>query len=71
MSRQITYAHTPKECDICHTPIVDTFVDGKTVYGPWANMCIPCHIDVGCGLGTGRGQRYVKDNEGKFVKVEG
>ena len=32
-------------------------VDGKTIYGPWANMCEAHFIEVGVGLGTGRGQK--------------
>jgi hypothetical protein len=59
----------PKTCDICQAPIVDVFVDGATKYGPWANMCTTCHSEVGHGLGTGRGQKYVLTN-GDWVKEE-
>jgi len=40
-------------------PEVTADYDGKTVMGPWANMCTPCFERQGVGLGTGRGQRYV------------
>jgi hypothetical protein len=43
----------PEKCDLCETPITDEFVDGKTRMGPWANMDIRCHNQVGVGLGTG------------------
>ena len=38
---------------------VQAAVDGKTIFGPWANMCTPCFRTNGVGLGTGRGQRLV------------
>jgi hypothetical protein len=41
--------------------------DGATVYGPWANMCDPCHKRVGRGSGVGRGQKYALV-DGKWVK---
>jgi hypothetical protein len=50
-------------CDVCehvfHVEPKRALFDGKTVGGPWANMC-PTHFrDWGIGLGTGRGQRLV------------
>lgn len=48
----------PKECDICHHPIKEAFIDGATKFGPWAIMCPKCHSQVGRGLGTGQGQQY-------------
>jgi hypothetical protein len=61
----------PEKCELCGRPIVDTFVDGKTVYGPWSNMCLPCHNQYGIGLGTGHGQKYQKQNDGTWLKVGG
>jgi hypothetical protein len=52
-------------CDFCHR-LVDVWVDGKTTLGPWANMCLACFRVAGIGLGTGKGQKYVRG-----VKVEG
>ena len=58
----------PESCDICSATLKGRpHVDGKTQTGPWANMCTRCHMEVGVGLGTGRGQKY--DAEGN--KVEG
>lgn len=54
----MTAKQPPKECNICHSPIEGAFVDGKTIYGPWADMCMTCHGMVGVGLGTGMGQKY-------------
>lgn len=60
----------PTHCDVCCTQINDVFIDGRTVYGPWANMCCECHSQIGVGLGTGKGQKYERDNE-SWVKVAG
>jgi len=55
-------------CDICTNEFADTFIDGATVDGPWALMCIECWELYGIGLGIGRGQMY--DLKTK-VKIEG
>lgn len=59
----------PTNCDICGTAITDTFIDGRTRMGPWANMCPKCHSEIGCGLGVGNGQHYTKGLDGTFVKI--
>jgi hypothetical protein len=62
----------PDICDINREPIVDEFIDGKTRAGPWANMCPKCYKIFGVGrLGTGFGQRYKKQDDGTWLKVEG
>ena len=40
-------------------PSRDAAVDGRTVFGGWANMCEACFKSMGVGLGTGSGQRLV------------
>lgn len=57
-------------CDVCGKKTT-TYVDGKTKTGPWANMCLQCHMNVGCGLGTGLGQKYECQASGEAVKVAG
>lgn len=44
-------------CDICSSR--PAAIDGKTVMGPWAYMCVPCFETHGVGLGLGRGQRLL------------
>ena len=61
----------PIICDVCHSQVGEEFVDGRTVYGPWANMCHDCFKQIGVGLGTGKGQHYKKDETGKYLKIEG
>jgi hypothetical protein len=59
-----------RKCDICGDDLRSIFIDGKARHGPWANMCSYCHANVGCGLGTGRGQKYELRN-GFWTKIEG
>lgn len=56
-------------CQLCDKPFKpgDTLIDGNTVFG-WAVICDSCHAAYGCGLGTGRGQKY---EHGNPQKVEG
>jgi hypothetical protein len=60
----------PKKCDICREAISDTFIDGRTSVGPWANMCPGCHSYCGVGLGTGAGQKYELTGD-EWIKVAG
>ena len=60
----------PTRCDVCCTQIDDVFIDGRTIYGPWANMCCACHSQIGVGFGTGKGQKYER-NDDTWVKVTG
>lgn len=61
----------PEKCDICSVPIKDVFIDGATRRGPWANMCPTCHMFNGRGLGQGSGQKYEKQDGGKWLKTGG
>jgi hypothetical protein len=50
----------------------DEMIDGKTRGGPWGNMTPESWKKHGVGkLGTGYGQRYKKQPDGKWLKVEG
>lgn len=67
----------PTACDLTghvgglHDNITERgeFVDGRTKMGPWANMCVRCHDRHGVGLGTGKGQRYTRQADGKWLKT--
>jgi hypothetical protein len=53
-------------------PIANEFVDGRTRRGPWAIMSLLSWRHAGVGrLGTGYGQRYRKQPDGRWLKVEG
>lgn len=50
----------------------DTFIDGKTIHGPWAIMTPSSWRSHGVGrLGTGYGQKYKKQSDGRWLKIEG
>lgn len=59
------------EIDDFGWPIQDEFIDGATRKGPWAIMSPVAHHIEGVGLGIGKGQRFVRDMRGRWVKVEG
>lgn len=55
----------PPACEVCNQPFGKYFIDGKTSMGPWGLMCEECHENIGCGLGIGRGRKYLtKTREG-------
>lgn len=57
--KPVDTANMTQKCDLCDTPNLQTYVDGKTRIGPWAYMCLKCWRRVGVGtLGTGLGQQY-------------
>lgn len=60
-------------CESCNVNLVEIgkFIDGKICRGPWAVLCPACHTNSGIGLGTGRGQLYHKQPDGRWLKVEG
>lgn len=52
--------------------IGNTFIDGKTVHGPWAIMTPESWIKHGVRMfGTGLGQRYKRQDQDHWFKVEG
>jgi hypothetical protein len=62
---------TPTHCAVTGITIKDCFIDGKTQLGPWAFMSPEGHAVAGVGLGTGYGQKYRKQPDGRWLKVEG
>ena len=66
---KIWYGST--KCDICGNECVDILYDAKTNLGCWATMCKNCYRKHGLGVGTGVGQKYIKNKHGKFQKVAG
>ncbi len=66
----------PTECDLKGSfpgkhDVSKVFVDGRMQGGSWANMCPECHKSLGVGLGTGHGQEYTKQEDGKWLKTRG
>jgi len=50
-------------CDFDQDTKVPAAYDGKTKFGPWANMCERHFKVYGLGLGIGRGQKFVLKKE--------
>lgn len=62
---------TVNETDDFGRIISDTFIDGEIRHGSWAIMTPASFHLYGIGLGQGLGQKYVKQDDGRFMKVEG
>lgn len=71
MANKFWAGNPPKICDLCAAPLLARFIDGKTQRGPWGNMCFLCYVEHGCGLGTGRGQQYDLQKDGRWKKTGG
>jgi len=53
-------------------PYKDIMIDGRTKMGPWANMTPESWKTHGIGLlGTGYGQMYKKQDDGRWLKIQG
>lgn len=72
MAKSPSWSGSPPCCEISSLhELHGTFIDGKTQFGPWAMMCPECHTAYGCGLGLGLGQKYTRQPDGSWLKVEG
>ena len=64
MANEVRVATFP-DCDFCQQEVAPgewvnkARYDGKTRFGPWANMCERHFRAHGVGLGTGKGQKLV------------
>jgi hypothetical protein len=61
----------PADCDLCQRPIGQNYIDGMVKEGGWATMCLGCHRVHGFGLGAGRGRHFEKQEDGRWLKIEG
>lgn len=65
--KDVIWSNPPKACDLCKAQLKDSFFDARIPrYGQWGNVCPACFKSEKCGLGLGRGQRYVKQSDGQF-----
>ncbi len=69
-SKSITFANPPATCDVCNGPFNKTMYDAS-VGGPWGCICNACFKSHHCTLGTGRGQKYERQDDGTFLKTAG
>lgn len=72
MSKQVFHANPPSECDLCEEAIDQEFADALIPdYGSWGSVCPNCAGAQRVGYGLGRGQRYCRQADGRYMKVEG
>ena len=71
MTKRYWCGEPPKVCDITGIEIKDCFIDGQTKQGPWAIMTPESHRAYGRGLGQGVGQKYIRQGDGRWLKVAG
>lgn len=71
MPNAVYWLSAVSDCEICNRPLTKEMVDGKTNWGPWALMCVPCHNNHGGRLGLGIGQKYEKQPGGRWLKIAG
>ena len=69
----VYYAGEPDKCDLCFRSfaLMTVMYDGQTTMGKWADMCQTCFSRFGRGIGQGIGQRYSKQEDGKWLKTAG
>lgn len=73
--RRELYNHdNPTTCDICsgsldkYTFFIDGVVEGTM---EWANMCPQCFTSRGQGVAWGKGQLYMRQEDGTWVMTAG
>ena len=74
MTVPVYWLSTVKQVDDFDDEIVDEFIDGVTTDGRWAIMTPrswATRSGTGGQLGPGLGQRYKKQSDGEWLKVEG
>lgn len=63
-----------EQCALCEHDIASSgcYVDGKIAHAPgWVNMCWPCFLERGSGIGWGVGQLYRQDGSNWFCIAGG
>jgi hypothetical protein len=62
-----------ERCDICDKRIGTIMYDTRIppAGGAWACVCPDCFSMQGCRLGTGLGQRYELQEDGRWLKTAG
>ncbi|WP_209348430.1 endonuclease NucS domain-containing protein [Pontixanthobacter sp. CEM42] len=66
VSKNLHWSGDLRNCDLCHRDFnsVKFMIDGSIEGGPWACMCSLCFMQLGTGLGIGKGQLYEQTPEG-------
>lgn len=62
-----------EKCDLCHRRMdkLACFYDANVPGESWGNICHGCFTAHRCKLGTGLGQKYSRQPDGKWLKTGG
>lgn len=67
------YVNPPDKCDLCSAPI-DRFLYDVALplhRGSWANICQICYINSTARLGPGKGQKFERQEDGRYKLIAG
>lgn len=71
MSKPRYWSGRVRDRDDFGSPITTVFFDAKTIHGPWAIMSPASFRKFGGTLGTGLGQQYTRQPDGRWLKTGG
>jgi hypothetical protein len=62
----------PPVCEVSGRAIIDVFIDGAhPVHRVWACWHPASFVEAGGLLGTGQGQQYERQADGRFMRTKG
>lgn len=71
MTNEVYWLSPLNNCDVCGGKFNSVMYDAKTSHGPWGNLCQTCFAFEGGRLGTGLGQKYELQKNGRWLKTGG
>lgn len=64
-------SENPKHCNACKTTINDVFFEAHSRKHSYAILCPECFETDGFGLGFGKGRKFEKQQDQRFLKTAG
>jgi len=61
----------PAVCEISGKPFNGVMYDASVPGLGWAHICYDTFKQYSCKVGSGMGQKYRKQDDGRWLKVEG
>lgn len=62
----------PSRCDLCERPFGNLMFDVYVKhFHTWGNLCVECSAAHQCEVGTGKGQCYELQADGRWMKTGG
>lgn len=69
--RAVYWLGEGRVCEYCKRGLVETLIDARVRDGGWMVLDADCHASIGMGFGVGRAQRYQRQADDRWLKVEG